>query len=63
MTPNRREFLEIAGAGLLAGYAGWSGGHSRARVRPSGSADSVLVKLSSKSSVERSVPAERSATR
>ena len=42
MTPNRREFLEIAAAGLLAGYAGWSGGHSRARMRPSGSAVTVV---------------------
>jgi uncharacterized protein (DUF362 family) len=42
MNPNRREFLGVAAAGLVAGYAGWSGGQSQARFRPKGAAVTIV---------------------
>jgi uncharacterized protein (DUF362 family) len=46
MKASRREFLEVAAAGVLAGYAGFSGGRTNARFRPKNAAVTV-VKASS----------------
>jgi uncharacterized protein (DUF362 family) len=42
MNPNRREFLQVAGASVLAGYAGWSGGKGGTPSVPRSSAVTVV---------------------
>jgi len=42
MNPNRREFLQVAGASALAGYAGWSGGKGGTPSVPRSSAVTVV---------------------
>ena len=46
MKIRRRDFFPLAGAGLLAGYAGWEGARSR-RNSPAGPSPVVVVKASS----------------
>jgi len=46
MKIRRRDFFPLAGAGLLAGYAGWEGVRSR-RNSPGGPSPVVVVKASS----------------
>ena len=46
MKMRRRDFFPLAGAGLLAGYAGWEGFRSR-RTAPTGPSPVVVVKASS----------------
>jgi len=46
MNPNRREFLQVAGASVLAGFAGWEGGRGGKPIRP-GAAAVAVVKASS----------------
>ena len=46
MKIRRRDFFPLAGAGLLAGYAGWEGVRSR-RNAPAGPSPVVVVKASS----------------
>jgi len=46
MKIRRRDFFPLAGAGLLAGYAGWEGARSR-RNLPAGSSPVAIIKASS----------------